>query len=183
MVSNSCVKLIELSFKDDLEIIVEEVEIGRVKLKYKPRSIKPKQIGERFKELGFPVVKDAEDRLVEEIKIAAIELVHYAYNTSSLIRNSDYLSEKLTTSYDKLSKTFSDKTGVTLERYIILLKIEKVKELLLAGEHTLSEIAYMLGYSSVHYLSNQFKKVAGVTVSEFKADPVKYRISIEELLS
>jgi AraC-like DNA-binding protein len=103
-------------------------------------------------------------------------------NINSLIRNSDYISDKLQMPYDKLSRIFSKTTGTTLEKYLIVLKIEKVKELLERDEFTLSEIAYMLGYSSVQYLSNQFRKVSGHTVSEYKQSPESKRIPLEDLL-
>lgn len=77
---------------------------------------------------------------------------------------------------------FSDATGITLEKYIILLKIERVKELLSYNDHTLSEISYQMGYSSVQYLSNQFKQVSGVTVSQFKQGLGDGRIPLDELL-
>ena len=183
MVGKSCIRLIEVYFKNVPEIEVKRVELGFVELQYEPKKITPKQIESHIKEIGFGILKDQDEQLVEEIKIAAIELIHYAYNTNSLIRNSDYLSDKLCLPYTKLSKVFSEKTNSTLEKYLILLKIEKVKELLVNEDYTLSEIAYMLGYSSVHYLSNQFKKITGVTVSDFKKDPAAYRIPLDELLN
>lgn len=84
--------------------------------------------------------------------------------------------------YSKLSKIFSSETGVTLEKYLILLKIERVKKLIINNEYTLSEIAYMLGYSSVQYLSNQFKKTTGFTVSQFKNGAQVERIPLENIL-
>ena len=105
--------------------------------------------------------------MTEQIKAASIELVHQYNNANSLLRNSDYLSEKLGLPYEKLSKHFREQTGTTLEQYLILLKVEKAKELIAYGEHTLSEIAYILGYSSVQWLSTQFKKVTGYTVSQY----------------
>jgi len=101
---------------------------------------------------------------------------------SSLIRNSDYISDKLQLPYEKTSRLFSKVTGVTLEKYLILLKMEKTKELLRNNEFSLSEIAYMLDYSSVQYLSNQFKKVTGLTVSEYKALGYEIQIPLEEIL-
>ncbi len=182
MVSRSCIKLVQLHFSGVKGVRILEAHLGFVKFSYEPRLIKPAEIERQLRELGFPEVKDPEEKLVEEIKIAAIELIHYAYNANSLIRNSDYLSQKLGMSYPKMSKVFSEKTGVTLEKYLIALKIEKVKELLSSEEYTLSEIAFMFGYSSVQYLSNQFKKITGLTVSEFKQQPKAHRKTIEELL-
>ncbi len=96
-----------------------------------------------------------------------IDLVHHStYN--SRIRNSDYLVERFNLSYQYLTSVFSKHENITLEKYIILLKVEKVKELLDQGEFTLSEIAFMMGYSSVQYLSSQFKNVVGISVSDYK---------------
>jgi YesN/AraC family two-component response regulator len=128
------------------------------------------------------VINDPDVEIVEKTKVAAIELIYYANNTNSLIRNSDYISERVQLPYEKISKLFSKVTNSTLEKYIILLKIEKAKELLVKNDYSLSEISYMLGYSSVHYLSNQFKRVTGHTVSQYKSLPKPERIPLENLL-
>jgi AraC-like DNA-binding protein len=164
---------------EGLEII--ESRLGLMKLNYNPRKIKPALIEQALKELGFPLIKDADELLIEQIKLAVIELIHYAYNANSLIRNSDYLSEKLGLPYSKLSRIYSEKCNITLEKYIILVKIEKVKELITYGEFTLSEISFMMGYSSVNYLSNQFRQITGITVSEFRENPDGKRIPLDEL--
>ena len=98
-----------------------------------------------------------------------------------MVRNSDYLVERFAVSYQYLSGLFSKHQGITLEKYIILHKIEKVKELVMEDELTLSEIAFMMGYSSSQYLSTQFKSIAGVSITAFKKDPVKYRKALEVL--
>jgi len=181
MVSRSCIRLIRQCLGQRSDLKLDDVRLGRVALHYEPRLIKPAQIEALFLDLGFPRVKNEDEALVEAIKIAAIELIHYAYNANSLIRNSDYLSEKLQKPYDQLSRVFSAQTGLTLEQYIIRLKIEKVKELLAEETYSLSEIAFMLGYSSVQYLSNQFRKITGMTVTAFKQDPLAHRQPLEEL--
>lgn len=182
MVSKSCIKLIELALTGKEGLMVKKVRLGEVELEIDPTLISEKQVQDLFDHLGFQVVQDPEVEIVEKIKLAAIELIYYANNANSLIRNSDYISERVQLPYDKLSKIFSRVTSTTLEKYIILLKVEKAKELLTNNEYTLSEISFMLGYSSVQYLSNQFKKTTGITVSEFKESPQKYRRSLEDLL-
>jgi YesN/AraC family two-component response regulator len=109
-------------------------------------------------------------------------MIYYGNNLNTIIRNSDYLSDKLGHSYAYLSKIFSEKAGTTLEKYIILVRIERVKELIGYGELTLSEIAYMMGYSSVQYLSNQFKQITSYSVSEYKQLPIKPRKALDKLL-
>lgn len=182
MLSNSCLKLVELYFSHKDGVEIKKLRLGEVELKYDPGIINKFEIEKGFNELGFNVVTDANESLVENIKVAAIELIHKANNMSSLIRNSDYISDRVQTPYDKLSKIFSAVTGTTLEKYLIKLKIERAKELISNSEYSLSEISYMLGYSSVQYLSNQFKKTTGYTVSEFKSGAPVERVPLENIL-
>ena len=116
---------------------------------------------------GFELLEAPRARLVEQIKDAVIRLVHYreAAPSANLSR---YLSELLHKDYSTLSKAFSEETGTTIERYAIVQKIERVKELLTYDELTLNEIADRLGYSSAAYLSTQFKQITGLTPSAFK---------------
>ena len=165
MLCHCCKRLLELDFeRAGVEFV--RIESGKVILKNK------KDIDLAVKIINrnhLQVIKDKNQIIVEQIKIAVMELIHYANNSNSIIRNSDYLVSKIGISYPQLSKLFSEYEGTTLERYIILNKIEKTKELLKQGEMTLSEIAYQMGYSSVQYLSNQFKKITGMTVSEWRS--------------
>lgn len=183
MLGKSCIRLIELNFSLIKPVSIQHVKIGEVCLSYNENEISEKKIIDQFKSLGFELLQNADCILVEKIKQAAVELIFYSYNSNSLIRNSDYISQKLQLPYDKLSKIFKKQTKTTLEKYIILLKIEKAKEMLSHGEFSVSEISFMLGYSSVHYLSNQFKKTTGITISKFKENPNKYRVSLENLLN
>lgn len=132
-------------------------------------------------ELGFQLIQNRDDVLVEEIKKTVIELIHDLNNIDSIVRKSDYLVEKLGMSYQHLSKTFSHHEPVTLEKYIILQKIEKIKELIDNNEYSLSEIAYMMDYSSVQHLSAQFKQVTGLTPSEYKKSDHSMRKAIDEV--
>jgi AraC family transcriptional regulator len=128
--------------------------------------------------LGFEIIRDKEKALVEQIRLAVIELVHNStYN--AMVRNSDYLVERFGMSYPYISSLFSKHENTTLEKLIISNKIEKVKELIEYGDLTLSEIAYMMGYSSVQYLSTQFKSVTGVSVSDYKANPFRERKGVD----
>jgi len=116
---------------------------------------------------GFELIDDKKSRIIEKIKNVIVNLVHYQDNNikSNL---SDVLSSSLQHDYNYLSNLFSEVEGTTIEKYLIAQKIEKVKELLVYDELSLSEIAFRLNYSSVAYLSNQFKKVTGLTPSHFK---------------
>ncbi len=182
MLSRSCVKLVELYFKEMDGVEIKKVRLGEVVLSRNPSKVTSADVEKGFMELGFTPIIDENEALVENIKVAAIELIHHANNMSSLIRNSDYISDRVQVPYDKLSKIFSAVTNTTLEKYIILLKIERAKELIANSEFTLSEISYMLGYSSVQYLSNQFRKVTGYTVSQFKNGAPVERVPLENIL-
>ncbi len=182
MVSNSCVRLIKLYFEAYESIQIQQIELGCVRLKILKPEIKRNDLVHHFESIGFGVLEDKDEILVEEIKTAAIELIHLATNSNSLIRNSLYISERVQESYDKISKTFSKVTGTTIEKYIILLKIEKVKMLLLEDDYSLSEISYQLGYSSVQYLSRQFKATTGYTVTDFCKLEEPLRIPLEDII-
>ena len=182
MFSNSCIKLVHLLCENNDGAKIERAVLGEVKLSFDDAIITEEKIVSCFKEIGFEVIIDPDVEIVEKIKIAAIERIYMAFNTNSLIRNSDYISEKVQLPYDKISRVFSQVTGVKLEKYIILLKMEKAKEMLCRNEYTVSEIAFLMDYSSVQYFSNQFKKHVGVTISKFKETPKVYRKSIESLI-
>ena len=182
MLSSSCIKLIQLKLSLLKDVSINHIRIGELNLTFDDSIIKEATIVNELREIGFEPILEIDQILTEKIKQAAVELIFYSYNTNSLIRNSDYISEKLQLPYDKLSKIFKKQTKSTLEKYIILLKVEKAKEMLTHGEFSVSEISFMLGYSSVHYLSNQFKKTTGITISKFKENPNKYRIPIENLI-
>jgi len=182
MVSKSCMRLVELYFANVKGVRLLKVILGKVILDQDEAYVDAKTMVAHFEKIGFVVLLNPDVILVEQIKIAAIELIYFANNANSLIRNSDYISERVQESYSKISRVFSYVTGITLEKYLILLKIEKTKELLLNDELSLSEIAYQLGYSSVQYLSSQFKKTTGYTVSQYKDLEDKPRIPLENLI-
>jgi len=175
MVCNCCIRIVRM----DLEAIgvnVLEVKLGQVTIKYDPIKIPFEFIVKSINNSGFEIVEDREKILVEQLKTSIIDLVRNStYN--AMVRNSDYLVEKFGLSYPHLSSLFSKHERTTIEKYIIFQKITKVKELIDYGELTLSEIAYMMGYSSVQYLSTQFKNITGVSVTEFKKDQEVYRKS------
>ena len=129
---------------------------------------------------GLQLMDDKKSILVEKIKSAVIELVHY---TDEQIKTnlSDYLSEKLNYDYTYLANLFSEVKGITIEKFYLAHKIEKVKELIVYDELNLSEIAYLLHYSSVAHLSNQFKKITGLTPSHFKKLKNKRRQTLEDV--
>lgn len=182
MVSSRCIRTVRDELAKYNATEVERTTLGKAVIEYDPKKTDLFILEHALGNHGFEVLKSREDQLVEEVKIAVIELVYYGVNANSIIRNSDYISEKVGLPYSQLSKVFSDKTGSTLEKYIILIKIEKVKELISYDELTLSEIAYQMGYSSVQYLSNQFKQITGYTPSEYKNQGINDRRPLDSLL-
>jgi len=130
-----------------------------------------------LKRTGLELIDDKNSILVEKIKTIIIELVHYT-DDQIKINLSDYLSEKLNHNYTYISNLFSEVKGTTIEQFFLSHKIEKVKELLVYDELNLTEIAYKLHYSSVAHLSNQFKKMTGLTPSHFKSLKNKKRTTL-----
>lgn len=129
---------------------------------------------------GLELMDDKRAVLIEKIITVIIELVHYSDELPK-INYSNYISEKLNYDYTYLSNLFSEVKGITIQQFIIIHKIERVKELLLYDELNLTEISYRLQYSSVAHLSSQFKKVTGLTPSEYKHLKFKQRNTIEEI--
>jgi copper chaperone CopZ len=181
MVSSRCIVAVRQMMKQLDLVERERISLGRAVVGYEDER-QLAQFVDALPSIGFSLVEDDGQQHVEMIKAAAIELFYHGNNANSLIRNSDHLSERTGMPYHQLSRVFSEQTGTTLEKYIILLKIERVKELLSYKDLTLSEISYQMGYSSVQYLSNQFKQVTGVTPKQFKEGKGGTRIPLDQLL-
>jgi YesN/AraC family two-component response regulator len=156
------------------------VELGEVETTNPITSEQKEAIEEQMKSFGFEVIDDKKSRIIDKIKTLIIELVHQ-HNAQLNTNLSDYLSNHLAQDYSSLSNLFSEVEDSTIEKYFIHQKIEKVKELLLYDELSLNQIAYQMNYSSVSYLSNQFKKVTGFTPSHYKQLKDKKRKQIEDL--
>jgi AraC-like DNA-binding protein len=166
MVCNRCILVV----KNELEKLgydPVQVQLGEVELKENLSGNELSAFKNRLDELGFELIDDSKSKLIEKMKLIVIQLVHHG--EGKLHQNySEYIASKLNKEYNYLSHLFSEVEGTTLEKYIINQKIERVKELLVYNELTLSEIADSLGYSSVAHLSGQFRKVTGLTPSYFK---------------
>ncbi len=166
MVCNRCIMVVQREL-EKLGLEVKSIRLGEVTLTNELTGTMKEQIAEVFIPLGFEVIDDKKGRIIEKIKNVIIHQVHH--QGAELKTNlSEFLSEALHLDYNYLSNLFSEIEGTTIEKYFIAQKIEKVKELLVYDELSLSEIASQLNYSSVAYLSNQFKKVTGLTPSHFK---------------
>lgn len=134
----------------------------------------------RLNESGFSIISERNTILIEKIKAIIIELVHHSENQIA-INLSDYLNLKLNLSYTYMANLFSKSQGITIEQYLIAHKVERIRELLIYGELNISEIADRLHYSSISHLSNQFKKVTGLSPSEYKQQKLKQRKELENL--
>ena len=138
------------------------------------------RLGKNLLKSGLELLENKKSILIEKIKNVITEMIHYSDEIPK-VNYSDYISEKLGYDYTYLANTFSEVKGVTIQQFIIIHKIEKVKELILYGELSLAEIAYKLHYSSPAHLSNQFKKVTGLTPSFYKKMKQKRNRNLENM--
>lgn len=166
MVCNRCIMAVQHEL-DKLGLPIKNISLGEVVLDGELTTGQKQELDQALAPLGFELIDDRKSRIIEQIKNIIIDLVHRQDNDARS-NLSDVLSSKLHHDYNHLSKLFSEVEGTTIEKYFIAQKIEKVKELLVYDELSLSEIAHRMNYSSVAYLSNQFKKVTGLTPSHFK---------------
>lgn len=179
MVCNRCIMVVQNEL-DKLGLSVKSIKLGEVVLSNEPEPEKKRKLEEALLGLGFEMIDDKKSKIIEKIKNTIIDLVHHQDNDAKT-NLSDILSNKLHHDYNYLSNLFSEVEGTTIEKYFIAQKIERVKELLVYDELSLSEIAFQLNYSSVAYLSNQFKKVTGLTPSYFKQIKEDKRKPLDEV--
>lgn len=166
MVCNRCILVVE----NELQAMgIEDamVSLGEINLDQELNSTQLSDFKTNLEALGFELIDNQKSRTIEQIKNLIIQQIHHQKEPLQL-NLSDWLSQELQQDYNSLSHLFSEIEGTTIEKYYIAQRIEKVKELLVYDELTLSEIADQLNYSSVSYLSNQFKKITGLTPSHFK---------------
>ena len=167
MLSNCCLRIVREDFEKN-NIKIAKLRLAYAEISFNELEMNLQKIDAILSKSGMGVIINREQRIVEETKLAVIDLIHHMNNVDSIVRKSEYLVEKLGKSYQQLSKLFSKYEDTTLEKFTIKNKIMRIKELIMSDEYSLSEIAFMMDYSSVQYLSNQFKKETGITVSEFK---------------
>jgi len=163
-----------------VDIPYSSVELGRVTLHSQLSTDKKVQLDLNLKLRGFELLEDRKSLLISQIKNILIDQIQHS--EFAITENySTFISEKLSHEYTSLSRLFSQVEGITIEKYINRLKIERVKELIFYNEKSLSEIAELLSYSSVAYLSSQFKKETGMTSSEFRNQTKTVRKSLDQL--
>ena len=179
MVSLRC-KLIVKSELEKMQLLFTVVELGEVEIIGELSPKQQQELKTSLLKFGLELLEDKKSMLIEKIKNIIVEMVHYS-DKPPLLNFSAYLAEKLNYDYNYLSNLFSEVKGTTIEHFIISHKIERAKEFLLYDELTLTQIASKLHYSSVAHLSNQFKKVSGLTPSQFKQLKDKSRSPLEEI--
>lgn len=167
MVCNRCIRVVNEEL-NQIGYSVNSIKLGEVQINESLDDSDIEKIRKILNENGFELIDDRKSRLINRIKTLIIEYIHYDGEKPVYVNLSEYLAKELDHDYSYLSNLFSSVEGLTIEKYLILQKIEKVKELLVYNELSLSEISYQLGYSSVQHLSNQFKKITGLTPSHFK---------------
>jgi AraC-like DNA-binding protein len=179
MVSNRCKMAVKEELrKMGLHFIV--VDLGEVEIMETISTEQREQLKTALLISGLELMDDRRSVLIERIKTVIIEMVHHTEEVIN-VNFSHYLSEKLNHDYTYLANLFSEVQGTTIEQFIIAHKIERIKELIIYGELNITEIAWKMNYSSVAHLSNQFKKMTGLTPSHFKQLKDKRRSPIEEI--
>src|ERR1700722_15216353 len=179
MVSTRCKMLVKAEL-EKLGLHYKTVELGEADIEENISVAEWNELNNALKKSGIELMDDKKSILIERIKNVIVELVHYA-EEPLLINFSNYLSQKLNHDYTYLANLFSESQGITIEHFHILHKIERIKELLIYDELNITEIAWKMDYSSVAHLSNQFKKITGLTPSFFKKIKKKRRDSLEDI--
>ncbi len=179
MVCNRCILVVK-SELENLGYELMSIELGEVVLKNDISDDDKKVIANKLESFGFEILNDSNSKTIEKIKTVLIDLVQNKSNDINLTL-SDYLIQNIHQDYSKLSNLFSYVEVISIEKYYINLRIEKVKELLIYDELSLSEIADVLNYSSISHLSNQFKKTTGFSPSYFKKIKDSKRKELDQL--
>jgi AraC-like DNA-binding protein len=164
----------------EMDIHTVKVELGEIETKEEVSDEEKQQLNKLIKKVGLELLESKQGVLIEKIRKIIVDYVYHS-EEKEIINFSDLLSQKLNYSYSYLANFFSEVEATTIEQYVIALKIERIKELIIFGEDTLTEIADKMHYSSVAHLSAQFKKVTGLTPSHFKELKKKRRIAIQDI--
>ncbi|MCW9708424.1 AraC family transcriptional regulator [Fodinibius salsisoli] len=178
MVCSHCAEVLEEKLRE-ANFEVQHIELGELTLSHPLDTEEYERLLNVIRSNGFDLINDQGGRIVEQIKQLIIRQVRGDKDLEGNL--SDYLSEHVHKDYQQLSRLFSSVEGKSIERYYILQKIERAKELIVYGEQNLTEIAYLLGYSSQQHFSRQFKKETGLAPSHFKEIKENKRISIDQL--
>jgi AraC-like DNA-binding protein len=165
---------------NNLGIKYASIDLGMIEISKNISKEQKEKLSENLLKSGLEILEDKKSILIEKIKNVITEMIHYSENLPE-VNYSDFISDKLDLNYTYLANIFSEVLGITIQQYIIIHKIERVKELILYDELNLSEISYKLDYSSPAHLSNQFKKITGTTPSFYKKMKLKRSKNLENM--
>jgi len=179
MVSLRCKLMVKSKF-DKLKLGYKTIELGEVELQKPISKANRQKLQIELQESGLELMDDKQAILIEKICNIIVEKIHYTEEFQSM-NFSTFLAEKMHQDYHKLAEIFSKTKGVTIEHFMILHKVERIKELIMYDELNISEISYKMHYSSVAHMSKQFKQITGLTPSFFKSLPKKKRSNLEDL--
>ena len=180
MVCPRCVEAVA-RIMEEHNLIVSSIKLGEVILKEDLEESHLNRLSDSLLNDGFELLSDKKSKIVNQLKSEIIKMIHYDDDLGTSEKISSRLSTNLGVDYSYLSKLFSEVEGITIERYVILQKVERIKELLVYNELTISEIAYKMNYSSSQHLSRQFKSTTGLTPSEFKSSTGQRRMSLDNI--
>ena len=180
MVCNRCIKAVQSEI-ESLGLTIRSIELGEVMLNEDIDQNDTERISKKLAENGFELITDKKSEIISRIKTLIIEYIHHDREKPEYVNFSEYLSKELSHDYSYLSHLFSMVEGKTIEKYVILQRIEKAKELLVYDELSINEISYKLGYSSVAHLSRQFKSVTGLTPSYYKKVKEEKRRPLDQI--
>ncbi len=180
MVCNRCITVVKQEL-EKLGITVQHIRLGEVSVAMPDPPVDHKVIQKVLQANGFELLDDKKIKTIEKIKNVVVALIHHAPESVPHVNYSTAIADQVGLDYHYLSTLFSSTEGITIERYIILQRLEKVKELIVYDELSLSEIAYKAGYSSVQHLSNQFKKITGFTPTYFKRHHLGNRKPLDQI--
>jgi len=179
MVCDRCIMTVENIFKRH-DIPFHKVTLGEVEVMKKLSDTELENIEKELNNVGFELIETRVNKIIEDIKKAVIEYLNLGMDNQNL-KLSSFITKKIPYDYSYLSDLFSSVEGKSIEQYFILQRIEKVKELLVYDQLSLTEISYQTGFSSVHHLSSQFKKITGLTPSHFKKIGIEKRKALDKL--
>ena len=179
MVCQRCILTVENIF-NDLKIPFHKISLGEVDLERKLSGSELKEVDEQLNKVGFELIEKRVNKIIADIKKAVMDYLNLGMDNENL-KLSSFIVKKIPYDYSYLSDLFSTIEGKTIEQFFILTRIEKVKELLVYDQLSLTEISYQTGFSSVHHLSAQFKKITGLTPSHFKKIAVDKRKFLDKL--
>lgn len=180
MVCPRCIETVDRIFTEN-GFDVEAIKLGEIKVSQEPDAKQRDKLSEQLHKNGFELLTDRKSRITGQIKSEIIRLVHHSHEQLLQVNLSEHLSDLIGADYTTISHLFSSEEGITIEKFTILQKIERVKELLSYDELTISEIAFKLGYSSGAHLSSQFKKTTGMSPVQYKNMNDKERNSLDEI--